>query len=168
MPTKLLTLVIEDADGDKSSVSVYVGDSGTGGVEDENSFLDTFLQPWWDAIRPLIDGVLVGAYVRLSYDLSNFTNNSPLTSSDIEEKAVFILQPCDQQKRVVRFSLPTVKESIFTNSGAGKEIDITNSDVGIFIHLMTNDLGGGGIDPLDSHGNELCNYIQGEQSFGKG
>lgn len=158
---KLLTLSIEDAGGEISPVSVYIGDSGTGGAEDEESFLDTYLVPLWDAIKPLINGVLVKAQVTVEYPLSAFSNNTPTAISDVEEKAFFTLLPCDKSLRAVRLSLPTVKESIFTNLGAGKNVDFTNSDVQIFEALLTHDLDENGIDMVDSHGNEICQMLEG-------
>lgn len=158
MATKLLTLVIADADGDTSSVSIHVSSEG---VEDENSFLSDFLTPWWDAIRPLINGVLVDAFVRLSYDASLFTNNSPTAISDVEEKALFSFLPCNPIARAVRFSLPTVKESIFTNLGAGRDVDLTNSDVVTFVTVMTQSTDELGINATDSHGNDICRLEKG-------
>ena len=158
MATKLLTLVIEDADGDQSSVSIHVSSEG---VEDEDSLLETYLTPFWDAIRPLVNGVLVNAMVNLSYDLSVFTNNTPTAISDVQEKALFSFVPCNRSARAVRFSLPTVKESIFTNLGAGKEVDMTNADVQTFILMMTQSTDELGINTTDSHGNDLCSVEKG-------
>lgn len=165
---KLLTLTLEDAGGDRSPVSVYVGDGNTGAVETETSFLEDYLTPFWDAIRPIVTGVLVSAKVSVEYPLSAFTNNSPIAASDIEEKALFIFRPCGLNTRLVRFSLPTINEAIFTNSGAGKDVDFTNEDVIFFSLMMTQSIGEFGINAVDSHSSDLCELLFGEQAFGKG
>lgn len=162
---KLLTLTIQDAGGDMSPVSIHIGDSNTGGVEDENSFLEDYLTPLWDAIRPLVTGVLVSAKVTVEYPISSFTNNTYDVLSDIEEKVVFDLKPFDPSKRPVKFSLPTVNEAIFDNLGAGKDVDFTNSDVQVFVHIMTHDLDEDGIDVRDSHGNEIGSVEKGISYF---
>lgn len=158
MAIKLITLVIEDADGDQSSVSIHVS---SGGVEDEDSLLSDYLTPFWDAIRPLVNGVLVGAHVSLGYDASLFTNNTRAVLSDVQEKALFSFLPCNKAARAVRFSLPTVKESIFTSLGAGKEVDLTNADVTAFVTVMTTGTDESGISATDSHGNDLCRLEKG-------
>lgn len=158
MATKRLTLVIEDADGDQSSVSIHVSSEGT---ETEESLLTDYLTPFWDAIRPLINGVLVDAYVSLGYSVSLFTNNTTAAISDVEEKALFSFLPCNPTARAVRFSLPTVKETIFTKLGAGREVDLTNSDVSVFVTTMTTGTDEAGISATDSHGNDLCRLEKG-------
>lgn len=166
MAKKRITLTIEDADGDKSSVSVYI-ESIAEHDESESSILTTFAVPFWDAIKPLITGVLVNAQAVLEYDLSEFDNNTPTMTSDVEEKAVFLFAPYGSY-RPLRLSLPTIKESVFTNSGAAKEIDFTNSDVAFFATVMTQSIDEFGINAVDSHNNQLHFMIEGEQSFGKG
>lgn len=159
--TKRLVLTIEDAGGDKSPVSIHIGDSDTGGVEDENSFLNDYLIPLWNVIKPIVTGVLVSASVVVDYPLDSFSNNTPSALSDIEEKVVFELRPCDRTARMVRLSLPTVKETIFENLGAGKHVDFTNSDVIAFVLLLTNSVADGGIDARDSHANDICSVVDG-------
>lgn len=165
MNKKIITLIIQETGGDTSPVSVYIGDSGTGGIEDEDSFRDVYLKPLWDTIRPIVNGVLVGARAAVEYDVSTWLNNTFDVISDIEEKAVFVFVPCNSKARVVRLSLPTIKEEIFINDGAGKFVDLTNSDVAAYVHIMTNDLDEQGIDALDSHGNELCYLSEGLSIF---
>lgn len=157
MAVNLITLTIEDADGDKSSVSVYVTQDALDTVGDLSA---NYVEPLWDAIRPLVNGQLVGATVSVVMDIDGFENNSFNALSDIQEKALFSFLPCDFN-RAVRLSLPTVDESIFTSLGAGKEVDFTNADVGVFIVLMTEDLGSGGINATDSHGSALCRTEKG-------
>lgn len=164
MPLALLTLSLQDSDGDTSPVSAYVNaDEG----DTITSLTDDYAQVFWDAIRPLVNGVLVGVNVSFKPDFSGWTNNTLATISDVEEKAHFSLLVCGGS-RPVKLSLPTAKESIFTNSGAGKEVDVTNVDYIAFAHVLENGVVDDGISMTDSHGNDICGVITGEQFFGKG
>lgn len=164
MSLALLTLSIEDAGGDKSPVSVYVS---VGEGDDTDSLSENYAHVFWDVVRPLIDGVLVAVNVSIPVDFSAWDNNTPSAISDVEEKAVFTVQICGQN-RPVRLSLPTVKESIFEGSGAGKLVDETNADYVLFAYVLENNVVDGGIHMTDSHGIDVCGVLFGEQSFGKG
>lgn len=164
MPLAIISLSLQDSDGDTSPVSVYVnadvGDTIT-------SLTDDYAEVLWDVVRPLVNGVLVDVNVSFQPDFSGWTNNTPATISDVEEKALFILRVCGGF-RPVRFTLPTVKESIFTNSGAGKEVDVTNTDYIAFAAVLENGVVDDGIGMTDSHGVDICQVLSGEQFFGKG
>lgn len=164
MPLAYISLSLQDSDGDTSPVSAYVnaGDGDT--IE---SLSEDYAQVLWDVVRPLVNGVLVGVNVSFAADFSGWTNNSPATISDVEEKAVFTLRVCGGL-RPVKFTLPTVKESIFENSGAGKIVDTTNADYVDFAYALENGVVDGGIGMTDSHGADICGVIVGEQFFGKG
>lgn len=164
MPLALLTLSLQDSDGDKSPVSAYVN---AGDGDTLESLGEDYAHVLWDVVRPLVNGVIFAVNVSFVVDFSGWTNNSPVTISDVEEKAIFSLRVCGGQ-RPVRFSLPTVKESIFENSGAGKFADFTNSDVVAFAHVLANGVVDDGIGMTDSHGSDICGVLFGEQSFGKG
>lgn len=164
MPMVLLTLTIQDADGDKSSVSVYV-DVGIGDTAE--SIAEDYAHLLWDTIRPLVNGVLVGAQAALKVDFSAWANNTPAVISDVQEKAVFTLRVCGSW-RPVRLTLPTVKESIFTGAGAGRLVDPLNSDYSIFAYVLANGVVDGGIGATDSHGADICEVVLGEQYFGRG
>lgn len=164
MPVNLLTLSIQDSDGDISPISVYFTQASG---DDVASLSEDYAHVFWDTIRPLINGVLIGVSVSIVVDFSGWTNNTPTAISDVEEKAQFSIRVCDGS-RPVRLSLPTVKESIFYNSGAGKLVDETNSDYVLFTYVMTNDVVDDGISATDSHGSVLCQVLFGEQFFGKG
>lgn len=164
MPIALLTLSIQDSDGDMSPVSAYVN-AGEGDTID--SLSEDYAQVLWDVVRPLVNGVLVAVNVSFKADFSAWTNNTPATISDVEEKVVFSLRVCGGS-RPVRFALPTAKESIFENSGAGKLVDVTNSDYVAFAHVLENGVVDDGIGMTDSHGSDICGVLFGEQFFGKG
>lgn len=164
MPMALLTLSLQDSDGDVSPVSAYVN-AGTGDTMD--SLAEDYAHVLWDVVSPLVNGVLLSVSVSFSVDFSGWANNTGVAISDVEEKAVFHLRVCGSQ-RPVRFSLPTVKESIFENGGAGKLVDVTNSDYVAFAHVLENGVVDDGIGMTDSHGSDICGVYFGEQLFGKG
>jgi len=45
--------------------------------------------------------------------------------------------------------------------------DLTNSAVLGFIAIMTEDIGSGGIDAVDSHGHDISRFVSAEQSFNR-
>lgn len=161
---RLLTLIIQDADGDTSSVSVYVGESQGGGDQTESYYFGVLLRPLWLAIKPLINGVLVDARVTISYGLDDFFNSTYDVYSDVQEKCQFLFMT-SPPRHLVQINLPTIKESIFSGSGASKEVDRTNSDVQAFIVLMTEDVTNGGINATDSHGQDISLISDAKQVF---
>lgn len=164
MPLAQITLTLQDSGGDNSPVSAYVN---AGDGDDIAALSEDYAQVFWDAIRPLVNGVLVAVNVSFKPDFSGWTNNTPATISDIEEKALFTCIVCGGP-RPVKLTLPTIKETLFVNSGAGKEVDVTNSDYVAFAHVLESAVVDGGINMTDSHGSDICGVLAGEQFFGKG
>lgn len=161
MATNLITLTIQDGNGELSPFSVYVTQDGADTVAE---ILTLYALPLWDALRPIINGVLVSAQVTVQADISEWDNNTITPISDIQEKALFHFFPSGGF-RALTISIPTVLESIFTLSGAGFEVDMSNADVAVFTVLMTEDLGSGGINATDSHGTPLVRAGRGIQYF---
>ncbi len=161
MGTNLITLTISDADGEESSVSVYVHQDG---LTTENDLVADYVRPLWDSIRPLITGRLESASISLNVDISAFPQNAPDVAADVQEKAIFSFLPCAGY-RAIRLQLPTVNELIFVGAGAGSQVDRLNSDVAAFSVLMTEDVGSGGISATDSHDNALCRLEAAIQLF---
>lgn len=164
MPLAQLILTLQDSDGDSSPVSAYINAEEGDTIA---SLSEDYALVFWDAIRPLVNGVLIAVNVSFAADLSAWTNNTPATISDVEEKVVFSLRVCGGF-RPVKLSLPTVKESIFENGGAGKFVDVTNEDYLVFAHVLENGVVDDGISMTDSHGSDICGILFGEQFFGKG
>lgn len=164
MAVMLLTFSLQDAGGESSQVVVHATQDDLATVADLRTDYITVL---WEAIRPLVNGVLVKASVTLDMDIDEFTNNTPTAISDVEEKVRFSIRVCDGS-RPVRLSLPTVKETIFTNGGAGALVDVTNTDYTYFAFVMTAGIEDGGINATDSHGSDLCAILLGEAFFGRG
>jgi hypothetical protein len=164
MPLAFITLVLQDSDADTGNVSAFVSVETSDTVES----LDTdYAHIFWDAIRPLVNGVLVGVSITLKPDFSGWTNNSPVVISDVEEKAVFTLRVCGNH-RSIKLTLPTINEIIFEGLGNGQWVDQSNSDYIAFAHTLENGVVDGGIGMVDSHGVDICEVLFGEQFFGKG
>jgi len=164
MAKAIISLTIADSDADTSTVSVFV----SVGIGDTVESLDTdYAHILWDFIRPLIDGILTGVKITLEPDISGWANNTPMTFSDVEEKAVFTLRTCGNN-RPVKLTLPTIKESVFFGLGSGRLVDDTNGDYQDFKYALENDVVDGGVGMTDSHGVDICEVLFGEQSFGKG
>ena len=164
MALAVITLSIQDSDGDTAPFSIYFN---PGDGDDVVSLSEDYAEVLWNVVRPLINGVLVGVEITLKPDFSGWTNNTPATISDIEEKALFHIRVCGGF-RPLRLTLPTVKETIFDNAGAGKLVDTTNSDYIEFAHTLENGVVDDGVAMTDSHGVDVCEVFYGEQYFGKG
>lgn len=157
---------IEDADGDQSVISIPV------------AFLDTIdgaglayaIGYGWPIINALISGHLVNAGITIQVDISGFTNAAADVLSDVQEKAEFVYRSVGNF--IKRISLPTFTETFFTGSGAGKEVDVTQSAVTAFNTLIT-----GGfhealasvnpLTPTTDHGEDIVTFIKGHQAWGK-
>lgn len=157
---------IADADGDQSVISIPV------------AFVDTLdgaslayaIGYGWPIINALITGTLVNAGVTIEVDISGFTNAAADVLSDVQEKAEFVYRAVGGF--IKRISLPTFDETFFTAGGAGKEVDVTQSEVTAFNALMT-----GGfhealvstqpVTPTTDHAEDLVSFIKGHQAWGK-
>lgn len=160
-----LVYVIEDTDGETFPVTIHISIINAATI---TTIRDTVMKDGWDIIRPLITGLLKEAlfiFEANPEDLS-WTNNIVDVLSDIQEKAKFSWAVVNAPDSTFRLTLPTIHEAILTNSGAGKIVDITDSDVAAFIAYMETD--GSPISIVDSHGFTLGSLQKAYQWFGKG
>jgi hypothetical protein len=163
MAKAFLTLVLQDSDADTSTVSVFISvDTG----DTVTSLTTDYAQVFWDVVRPVVNGVLIRVNITIDPDISGWTNNTPALISDVEEKAILTLRPCDNG-RPVKMSIPTIKEDIFYGTGAGRLVDVTNSDYQALKFVLENGVVDGGIGMTDSHSVDICQVLYGEQFFGK-
>lgn len=129
-----IVLSIQDADRDRFPISVY------GSVNNATTVSEMVDQAHalWDVIRPLITGVLVGVETTIvSNDLiGGWTNNTPDALSDVQEKARLSWRVPFTGGSRFRLTLPTIREGMFVLSGAGKILDLTNTDVATFVAFM--------------------------------
>lgn len=157
---------VADGDNDQSVVSIPV------------SFVDTLdgaalafaVEYGWDIINPLLNGTLVNAGITIEIDIADFTNAAAAAISDVQEKAEFVYRAVGGFLK--RISLPTFVETYFTGSGAGKEIDVTQSAVTAFNTLITDGfqealVSTDPLTPTTDHGEDITDYIEGHQSWGK-
>jgi len=159
-----LNLVIEDADGDKSNIAIDFSGGFTGDI-------DGLIENAWAIINPLVNGRLAGASVTLEADISGLVNAAAAAISDVQEKAEFIFRDITTNFRKT-ITLPTFIETFFTSSGAGKEVDLTQSEVTAFVTMMTDGVDDGGgtpveINPTTSHGEDLTALTAARQAWGK-
>ena len=160
-----VVFVIEDTDGERYPVTLY---SSVNSAVTLAELRDDLLEPLWNLIRPLITGILVDYYVtyNLRDNIVNLTNNVVDLLSDIQEKAKFswFVESVNGARFV--FTLPTVREVIFTNSGSGKLVDITDSDVQALITAITTHALPA-FWGVDSHDFSLTTLDKAYQWFGK-
>ncbi len=157
---------IEDGDGDQSVISIPV------------SFVDTLdgaglayaVGYGWPIINALVSGHLVNAGITIEMDISGFTNAAADVLSDVQEKAEFVYRAVGGF--IKRISLPTFVETFFTGSGAGKEVDVTQSAVTAFNTLITAGfhealVSTDPLTPTTDHAEDIVTFIEGHQSWGK-
>jgi len=157
---------IQDSDGEIFPVRIYVS------IDQSNTvafYQTNLLEAGWNLIMPLITGILIRAdlvHTVVPEDVfPTWSNNVVDLLSDIQEKAKFTWAGTWQNTRFV-LSLPTVREVIFTNSGAGKIVDITDSDVAAFLAFMLTS--SADFTMVDSHQWDLTKLESAVQHFGKG
>lgn len=156
---------IADADGDKSVISFPVGFDLSGGTSP-----DYMIKYAWDIINPLISGTLLTAGITYEADIAAYTNAAADVLSDVQEKAEFVYRAVGGFLK--RISLPTFVETFFTGSGAGKEVDVTQSAVAAFNLAIIGGLKEAPIDLSPSqvttdHGEDIVAFVEGHQSWGR-
>lgn len=159
-----INLVIQDADGDKSVVSLDFLGGFAGDV-------DGLIEGVWGIVNPLVNGQLVGATVTIEADISSLTNAAAAAIADVQEGALFTFKTIGNFIKSIR--LPTFIETFFTGSGAGKEVDVTQSAVTAFITMIEDGADDAGtptpvsVNFTTSHGEDLQDFVKGKQSWGK-
>ncbi len=157
---------VADANNTQSVISVPV------------AFLDTLdgaalayaIGYGWDIINALVNGQLVNAGVTIEVDIAGFTNAAAATISDVQEKAEFVYRAVGGF--IKRISLPTFIETFFVDSGAGDEVDVTQSAVTAFNTLMISGfhealVSTEPVTPTTDHGEDIVTFVEGHQAWGK-
>jgi len=157
---------VADADNDLSVISIPVAflDSLDGAA------LAYAIGYGWDIINPLLNGTLVNAGITIQVDISEFTNAAAAAISDVQEKAEFVYRAVGGFLK--RITLPTFIETFFTGSGAGKEVDVTQSAVTAFNTLITAGfhealVSTEPLTPTTDHAEDITDFVEGHQAWGK-
>lgn len=158
---------IADADGGQSVITIPVIFTDTL----DGAALAYAVGYGWDIINALINGTLVNAGITIVMDISGYTNAAAATISDVQEKAEFVFRAVGGFLK--RISLPTFIETFFTGSGAGSDVDVTQSQVTAFTTLIEDGFHEALVstDPLlpsTDHGEDVTTFVEGHQSWGKG
>lgn len=156
---------VADADGDKSVISLPIDVGINDGID-----FDYMIKYGWDIINPLINGTLLTAGFTYEADIAAYTNAAADVLSDVQEKAEFVFRAVGGF--IKRISLPTFIETFFTASGAGKEVDVTQSAVTAFNTMIIGGLKEAAIDLTPSqvttdHGEDITTFVEGHQAWGK-
>ena len=157
---------VQDANGDQSVISIPVEIDPT----HDGAAFDYAVEFGWGIINPLLNGQLVNAGITIEVDIADFTNAAVATISDVQEKAEFVFRAVGGF--IKRISLPTFIETFFTGSGAGSEVDITQSQVTAFNTLIIDGfddalVAGTPLTPTTDHGEDITTFVKGHQSWGK-
>jgi hypothetical protein len=157
---------VADGDNDASVISIPVSLVDTL----DGAALAYAIGYGWDIINPLINGTLINAGITVEIDIAGFTNTAAAAISDVQEKAEFVFRAVGGFLK--RLTLPTFIETFFTGSGAGKEIDTTQSEVTAFNTLITAGfhealVSTDPLTPITDHGEDITAYLEGHQAWGK-
>ena len=157
---------VSDGDNDPSVISIPVNFEDTL----DGAALAYAVKYGWDIINPLLNGTLINAGITIQMDIAAYTNAAAATISDVQEKAEFVYRAVGSFLK--RITLPTFIETFLTGSGAGKEIDVTQSEVTAFNTLMTAGfhealVSTQPLTPVTDHNEDLVTYIEGHQAWGK-
>lgn len=158
------TYTVMDKDGDKSPVFFRANVPTNTTVSGLNG---TYAKPFWDVVTNLCFGTLEGVSINIEPPWRDWNNLRSVAAviSDVEEKALFTFGT--PLGNLVHMQIPTFYENYFTNSGAGKIVDLSNADILAFIALMTEGVGSGGLDAVDLHGTDISRFKTAVQWFGK-
>lgn len=157
---------IADANGDQSVISIPI------------NFVDTLdgaalayaVEYGWGIINPLLNGQLINCGVTIQVDIADFTNAAAAAISDVQEKAEFVYRAVGGFLK--RISLPTFIETFLTGSGAGNEVDVTQSEVTAFNTLMISGfhealVSTDPLTPVTDHNEDITTFVKGHQAWGK-
>jgi len=160
-----ITYIIEDSDGERYAIVVYSLFAFGSTTEDIRTVI---VEPFWALIFPLITGILVDMYfsVSLKWAVGTVPNNVVDVLSDIQEQVRFKWSLGAHRDLEMQLTLPTIREVILTNSGAGKVVDLTDTDVQAFLAQMAN-MSYAGLWPVDKHSSTLYALKSAVQHFGK-
>jgi len=157
---------VADADGDESTIEIPVAFLSS---LDGDAFAFA-VEYGWDIINPLLNGTLVRAGITVEIEISAFTNAAAATIADVQEKAEFVYHAVGGFLK--RISLPTFIETFFTGAGAGKEVDVTQSQVTAFNALIEDGfhealVSTDPLTPVTSHGEDIDAFVVGHQAWGR-
>src|SRR6185369_9039520 len=119
---------IQDVDGDKSTITIPFPST----ISLTN--LSALVTGVSALVNPLINGGLLAAGARITFDLSGTWGPTAALLSDVQEQAQFLFRTVGNYPKLL--NLPTFIETLFTNGGADKTVDLTDTDVAAFVDMM--------------------------------
>lgn len=157
-----LFLNISDGDGDTSRITI---DFDPTNITLAN--LPGLAEAVWDIVNPLLNGHLESAGLTIEVDTSGFTNAAAAAIGDVQEGAEFVFNAVGGFLK--RLTLPTFIETFFTNSGAGKVVDTSATEIALFQAAMETGFVAGVtvFEPQTIHGEDITATKIGRQKWGK-
>jgi len=157
---------VKDGDNDSAPITCYVEVDDADTVAD---LVNIYMLRFTDVMQLFITGAFTDVTLTLIPDdlLASpfFLWTTPDITSDVEERITFSFST--HFGKTFDMSIPTINEGIFTDSGAGKVADLTDSSVILLSNLMTEDVSNNGINAVDVHGADVTIFNGGVQRFGK-
>lgn len=159
-----IEFTVLDADNEQAKISLgFVSD-----VAVSSDDVPTLVATVWALIRPLTTGYLAGARWRQGAYPAGDAGTPADVLADVQEKAQFYWRADDPLIRSITY-IPCFVESKLVNGGAGKEVDITDTDVVAFITGLTSgipqDISGHFLRHEGVGGELLTHFDKAKQSF---
>ena len=143
------------------------GERGTTAVNLPDGFTLAQFGEFGAAMATLLDGVLGGkvesAEICFSVDISAFTSNTALSTSDVEEIGAFQFKTSDNLP--VNINIPGIDETLV--AAASDDIDIADTDIAAFITAMETGFvtTGGTISPCDVAETDIVSLTTARERF---
>jgi hypothetical protein len=163
MPPIKVSFGIQDAGGEVATLAFLIKKEDVTSLtvlSDTVSLLATM-------IRPIINGELVSEKATIDYGVSG--EDPPEITSDIEEAIFF----AGHNRNVgtgklwaSRYTIPSVKESMFRLSGAGVNVDTTLSAWTNFVATITAKIVNGGASVVNAHNDYFVEVTSAVQGWG--
>lgn len=159
MAQSIISLTIQDADGDKKSVALYWPNTDI-----SSSDLDAVILDFAGAMDAVIDGKIVAVSVTRAHDVPAGLKASPVANCEVQKGALLHFRRAGQT-RIYSIFVPTWTPAKFT-------IDAVNdaaSGVSTLTTMLftTNTQASGDVALSDEFGNDLSSYVNGEKTFRK-
>jgi hypothetical protein len=154
-------VIVQDAKGDKSTISIPVPSDIT--LTD----IPEIVQDMTEFLVPMVTGGIVSAGLRVEVDVSGVSTTIAGAASDVQEKARFVFRGVNGFLKTLH--IPTFLEDLFV--AGTPDVDTTDVDVAAFVTVMEDgwllDDAVTAVEPCDIRGDDLEDLVTAVEAWGK-
>lgn len=159
MAQSIISITVQDADGDKKSVALYWPNSDINSADIDAVVLDLA-----GAMDAVIDGKIIAVNVTRAHEVPEGLKGSPVANCEVQKGALLHFRRADQT-RVYSVYIPTWTPAKFTLDAVNDAASGVSTLTGMLV--TTNTQASGDVAISDEFGNDLESYINGEKVFRK-